>query len=391
MKGHESVKSANTTDNPISTEPDWDAIRRDFPTTEKYIYLDIARKAILPRQVENAFHAWINDVYDGAGMDAFSMANIEITRRKVADLFGASPHNIALIKNTSEGINIIAQGFPFESGDNVVISEFEHQANIFPWRHLRSKGVEIRWARPDAQGRVTLDCYRPLVNDRTRILSAAWVAYGNGFRTDILAISEFCRKRGIKLVVDGIQAVGVLSIPLKELGADVLVAGGHKAQFSTAGAGFMYASEDIIPMITPPYASKFSFTSDDKMQEDPVLAKDAHRFEYGNPNFLGIWIQSHSADYLKKIGLANIEARVKKLTTYLLNRAEEKEISVVTPRDWNERAGIVGLKTKNPAAIVEKLKDQNIIVSARDSYLRASVHFYNTKDELDRYLDAVKT
>ncbi len=246
------MESANTTDKPITTEPDWDAIRRDFPTTEKYIYLDIARKAILPRQVENAFHAWINDIYDEAGMDAFSMANIEVTRRKVADLFGASPHNIALIKNTSEGINIIAQGFPFESGDNVVISEFEHQANIFPWRHLRSKGVEIRWARPDAKGRVTLDCYQPLVDDRTRILSAAWVTYGNGFRADISALSEFCRKRGIRLVVDGIQAVGVLSIPLKELGADVLVAGGHKAQFSTAGAGFMYASEDMIPMITPP-------------------------------------------------------------------------------------------------------------------------------------------
>ena len=378
-------------DHTILDEAAWKALRNDFPTTRNYIYLDIARKAILPRQVENAFHAWISNVYDGAGMDAFSMSNIEVTRKKVADLFGASPHNIALIKNTSEGINIIAQGFPFESGDNVVISEFEHQANIFPWRHLRSKGVEIRWARPDAEGRVTLDCYRPLVDDRTRILSAAWVAYGNGFRTDIPALSEFCRKQGIKLVVDGIQAVGVISIPLQKLGADVLVAGGHKGQFSTAGAGFMYVADDVIPMITPPYASKFSFTSDDKMQEDPVLAKDAHRFEYGNPNFLGIWIQSHSADYLKNIGLANIEARVKKLTTYLLNWAEEKEISVVTPRDWNERAGIVGLKTKNPAAIVEKLKDQNIIVSARDSYLRASVHFYNTKDELERFLDAIKT
>ena len=88
--------------------------------------------------------------------------------------------------------------------------------------------------------------------------------------------------------------------------------------------------------------------------------------------------------------MANIEARVEKLTTYLINRAEEKEISVVTPRDWNERAGIVGLKIKSPAATVEKLKDQNIIVSARDSYLRASVHFYNTKDELDRYLDVVR-
>ena len=376
-------------DHTILDEAAWKALRNDFPTTQNYIYLDIARKAILPRQVENAFNTWMKDIYEEAGMDAFSMSNIEVTRKKVADLFGASPHNIALIKNTSEGINIIAQGFPFESGDNVVISEFEHQANIFPWRHLRSKGVEIRWARPDAEGRVTLDCYQPLVDDRTRILSAAWVTYGNGYRTDIPALSEFCRKRGIKLVVDGIQAVGVISIPLQELGADVLVAGGHKAQFSTAGAGFMYASEDMIPMITPPYASKFSFTSDDKMQEDPVLANDAHRFEYGNPNFLGIWIQSHSADYLKKIGLANIEARVEKLTTYLINRAEEKEISVVTPGDWNERAGIVGLKTKNPAAIVEKLKDQNIIVSARDSYLRASVHFYNTKDELDRFLDAI--
>lgn len=376
----------------MTKDPDWEAVRREFPTLEKFTYLDIAKKAILPRRVERYFGEWLQDIYDDAGARAFSMEAVEETRQTLAEVFGAPAENIALINNTSEGINIVAQGFPWMPGDNVIISEFEHENNTFPWRHLEDRGIEVRWARPDAEGRMTLERYDALVDDRTRILAVAWVAYGNGFRSDLPALSAFCRERGLKLVVDGIQAVGVLATPIADLGADVLVSGGHKAQFSLAGAGFMYATPEMIEMLTPPYAAKFSFTSNDRMQPSPELAHDAHRFEYGNPNFLGRWVQKRGAEYISEIGLGNIEARIRALTTRLIEAAEQRQLKVRTPHHWTERAGIVSFDLgRHAGETVRQLRRDGIVVSEKDGHLRAAVHFYNNEGDIDRLLDGLQT
>lgn len=372
-----------------AVEPDWQSLRREFPATDRYAYLDIGRKALLPRTVQTAMNEWIADVYENAGASAFSMDGPEDTRAVVADVFGAPPETIALVRNTSEGINIVAQGFPWIAGDNVVISKLEHEGNTFPWRHLEQRGIEVRWAEPDAHGRVTPDCYGKVMDARTRIIGVAWVAYGNGYRADLPGLAAFCKEHGIKLVVDAIQAVGVLSDPISSLGADVLIAGGHKAQFSLTGAGLMYATPEMIELLKPAYAGKFSFTSNDRMQSHPELAHDAHRFEYGNPNFLGLWVQKRSAEFVRNIGLGNIEARVRDLTTYLMEEAEGRQIKTLTPRPWEERAGIVAFKINGDADAMEaRLKERMICVAAKDGNIRAAVHFYNDKSDIDRFLEA---
>jgi len=369
--------------------PDWGALRREFPTTETHAYLALANKALLPRRVEAAMREWMADIYDNAGVEAFSMAPIEETRKTVARVFGAPADCVALIKNTSEGINIVAQGLALQPGDNVVISAFEHENNTFPWRYLEARGVEVRMACPAPDGAVPVDCYAPLVDARTRVVAAAWVSYGNGYRQDVPALADFCHERGARLVVDGIQAVGILATPLAELGADVVVAGGHKAQFSLAGAGFLYMKKDMIPEVTPPYAAKFSFTSNDRFQEKPELARDAHRFEYGNPNFLGVWVQRRSAEFIEAVGLENIEARVHALTDYAIARADARGIGVRTPRPWSQRAGIVSLDLGvDHEALVADLQAKKVFVSYKDGYVRLALHFYNNEADIDRFFDA---
>ena len=370
--------------------PDWERLRQEFPTTARWIYLDIARKAILPKRAEVGARDWFQNIYDGAGDEAFSMDAVEETRRVVAEVFGAPSERIALIKNTSEGINVVARGFPWRTGDNVVIADTEHENNTFPWRRLEERGVEVRLVSPDEHGRTTVDCYAPAVDDRTRILSVAWVAYGNGYRADLPALSAFCRDRGIRLVIDGIQAVGVIGDPLEKLGVDVLVAGGHKAQFSLAGAGFMYATEEMIELLDPPYAAKFSFASNDRRQPSLELAHDAHRFEYGNPNFLGCWVQKRSARFIGQIGLRTIEARVRELTTRLIEEAQRRQLRVCTPIPWEERAGIVSIDLgRHAGETVGKLREQGIVVSEKDGFLRASVHIYNNEEDIERLLDTL--
>lgn len=374
----------------VTPAPDWSAIRKQFPTTEKLTFLNSGMKVILPKCVGEAMREWVDDVYETAGERAFAMPEIEKTRHAVAETFGAPKDCISLIKNTSEGVSIIAQGFPWRSGDNVVISDIEHENNTFPWRYLASRGVVVRFAKPDDEGRVTLDCYRSLIDARTRILALAWVAYGNGYRANLEELSAFCRERRIKLVVDGIQGVGVLATPICELGVDALIAGGHKAQLSLTGAGFMYTAPDLLSMITPPYAAKFSFTSNDRFQPELELASDGHRFEYGNPNFLGCLVQRRSAEMIREIGLQHIEARVRDLTTRLIEGAERRQIRVRTPRPWQERAGLVSFDLGRPAGpAVAALKAKRIIVSEKDGYVRAGVHFYNDEEDIDRLLQGV--
>lgn len=372
--------------------PDWAAIRAEFPTTQHLRYLDVARKAILPRAAERTMRAWLDDVYVNGGTEAFSMGAIELTRGTVARVFGAPISNLALVKNTSEGMNIIAQGFDgLKEGDNVVLSLAEHENNTFPWRHAaRQRGFELRFVVPGEKGRITVDDYRALADSRTRIVSCAWVSYGTGFRADIASLAQFCRDIGAKLVIDGVQAIGIIDQRLDALHADAVVAGGHKAQFSLAGAGLMYMSDEMIGRTTPPYAAKFSYTSNDRTQEAPVLAPDAHRFDYGNPNFLGCWVQRHGAELIESIGLANIEARVRELTTALMDGARSRGIGLRTPDDWSERAAIVSFLTPGDAERAARaLLGQGYVISVKDGHLRASAHFYNSPDEIEAFVDAL--
>ncbi len=367
--------------------PDFVALRNEFPALEHWSHFDVARKAPLPRCVDKAMQAYMQDIHQRAGETAFSEEEVERARETVARLVGVPPATLAFLKNTSEGLNIVANGMALDPGDRVLITESEHEACVFPWRRLEKRGIEVVVVRsPD--GRLPVEAFVEEMDSRTRAVAVSWVTYGIGYRTNLPALGKICRERGIRLIVDGIQGVGVLATPLADLGADVVIAGGHKALLSHIGAGLMYCREDFISEIDPPYAAKFSFVSNDKWQKPLVLAPDAHRFEYGNPNFFGIWVLRHSAEFILEIGLAQIEERVKELTTYLLDRAEEKRLPIATPRRWEERAGIVSFLVPEPTEIQKQLKEHRFIVNVKDGrYLRTATHFYNTKEEIDRLVE----
>ena len=371
--------------------PDWDNIRKLFPATEDHIYLDGANKGALPKCVEEATQEWLRMVYDDAGVGAFSMEEIERTRSAVANTFGAPKECIALTKNTSEGINILAQGIGLKAGDNVILSYGEHENNTFPWRHLETKGIEIRWAQENKNNIFPLDSYEKLIDTKTRVITVAWVTYGVGYRADLEGLSSLAHKNGALLFVDGVQGVGIINKKISDLGVDALSAGGHKAMFSLAGAGFLYVSRKLITQIDPPYAAKFSFKSNDRLKEDIALSKDAHRFEYGNPNYLGTYVQRRGSEFISSIGLEHIEARVKELSTFLIESALQHGLKVRTPRAWNQRAGIVSIDIgQNAEKIVDELAKKKIRVSYKDGHLRATVHIYNNEEDILSFLDALQ-
>ena len=194
----------------------------------------------------------------------------------------------------------------------------------------------------------------------------------------------------VLLVVDGIQGVGVLATPLVALEADAIACGGHKGLLGLAGAGFLYVRQEIIQRVEPPYAAKFSFASPNKWEEPLELAATAQRFEYGNPNHLGLAVLKRSSEFLIGLGLENIEARVKKLTTELIESARVAGLEPATPDAWDERAGIVSFEMNAAAEIQARLEQQKILVSVKDErLLRIACHFYNTEEEVARLVKAI--
>ena len=372
------------------TTSDWAAVRKEFPTLANWTYLDVARKTCAPRCQEQALVEYFRDVSENAGADAWSAMNVGKTRAIMAKLLGAKPAEIAFTKNTTEGLNIVAHGFDLKPGDNVVLTDMEHLANIWVWKHWAAKGVEIRYAK-NREGRLPLDAFLEKMDARTRVVSTAWVTYGNGYRVDLPALGRVCRERGVRLVVDGVQAAGILATPLSELGADVVAIGGHKGLFGLTGSGVVYCREALVnelrsDFIKAPSAGPAGGIADSQFD----YVRTAHRFEAGNPNFLGLKVFRHGAEFIQSIGLANIERRVRELTTTCLKLLRQAGLDSQTPDVWEERAQIVNVVVPDATGLMERLREKHrVVVNVKDGALRVSMSFCNNEEDLERAVDAI--
>ncbi|MEO6567334.1 MAG: aminotransferase class V-fold PLP-dependent enzyme, partial [Opitutaceae bacterium] len=348
-----------------------------------------ARKTIPPRCVEWAMQEYCRDVYDNAGADAWSGDNVEATRTLLAQLLGAQPGELAFMKNTTEGLNVAAHAFDLKPGDNVVLTDMEHVNNVWVWRHWESKGVEIRFAA-NRNGRLTLDTFLEKIDGRTRVVSCAYVTYGNGYRVDLPGLGKICRERDIRLVVDGVQAAGILAAPLHSLGADIVAIGGHKGLLGLTGTGLLYCRADLIRDLQTPFIRPLSIVGAQvNKQFDHV--HDAHRFEGGNPSFLGLRVMRRSAEFLQSIGIANIEERVRELSTRFLGMVHKAGLKTQTPDAWEERAQIVNLLVPGAKGMQARLHERGVVVNVKDDALRVSMSFFNNEEDLDRALHAIKS
>jgi selenocysteine lyase/cysteine desulfurase len=372
------------------TAPDWTALREEFPTLRHWTYLDSARKTIPPRCQEQAMQEYTRDVYEQAGADAWSAPNIAAARAELAHLLGADPEEIAFTKNTTEGLLIAAHAFDLRPGDNVVITNMEHVANVWIWKHWEKKGVEIRRAQHRG-GRLPLEAFMERIDGRTRVVSTAYITYGNGVRVNLPQLGLACRERNIRLVVDGVQAAGVLARPLRELNADVISMGGHKGLFGLTGSGVVYCRRELVDSVLTPFVK----------EPEPLDAKGhatsqfdyvrvAHRFEAGNPNFLGVRVLRRGAQFVQSIGLPAIEARVRELSTHCLALLKKAGLRTMTPEPWEERAQIVNVLVPDAERVMNVLREKHrVIVNVKDDAIRISVGFFNNEEDLEKAVSAI--
>lgn len=372
---------------------DWRALRAEFPTLQHWTYLDVARKTIPPRCQEQAVQSYYRDVYEEAGADAWAATNVGAARAEMAQLLGARPTEIAFTKNTTEGLYLAAHGFPLTPGDNIVLTDLEHVANVWVWKHWEARGVEIRYAK-NRDGRLPLDAFLEQMDARTRIVSTAYITYGNGYRVNLPELGAACRERDIRLVVDGVQAAGLIATPLSELGADLVAIGGHKGLLGLTGSGLVYCREALVDALQTPFlkapVAPSSATARAHVNSQFDYVRVAHRFEGGNPNFLGIRVLRAGARLLGSIGIASIEARVRALSQHCIDGLQRAGLRTTTPQDWHERGHIVNVVVPDAQGIMDALKARDrIIVNVKDDALRLSMSFFNDEEDIDRTIAAI--
>jgi selenocysteine lyase/cysteine desulfurase len=275
-----------------------------------------------------------------------------------------------------------------------VLTSLEHTANVWVWKHWEAKGVELRYAQ-DRNGRLPVEAFLEKMDERTRVVSTAYVTYGNGYRVNLPELGAECRSRGIRLVVDGVQAAGILAAPLAALNADVVSIGGHKGLFGLTGSGIVYCREELVDELKTPFvkapAAPGTKTASAHASSQFDYMRTAHRFEGGNPNFLGVRVLRAGAEFLETIGLAHIESRVRELTTFCLARLKAAGLETQTPQSWEERAQIVNVLVPDAEALMERLREKHrVIVNVKDGALRVSMSFFNTEEDIEKGVRAIQ-
>lgn len=379
---------------------DRNIISQEYGYLKDVIFLNVSSVVMPPKRVQDAYNSFMPTYIRNYGEDIVSRAwaIVNETRPKVARLINAEyPHEIAFVKNTCEGISIIADGFPFKAGDNVILADQEHQANLFPWINLHErKGVSLKVIKSE-NGEISCQKMVEAIDNKTRILTISSAQFSTGFAADLKFLGSECKKRGILFVVDGIQTLGRLKIDVQECHIDYLAAGSNKGLLGTLGAGIIYCSDRIVKDIIPPYASYQSVVSH---VSPPAITTNfenlewyphARRFESGNLSYNCILAISKGLDLILELGIENIDPHVRELEAHLRSLISDLPLHVVQAVDPKNWSGIVCVYY--PACVesevVRILHDYKIYSTMRGGYMRFGIDFYNTLEQMDVLSEAL--
>ena len=362
--------------------------REEFPLQEGLIYLNHAAVAPWPRRTAEAVRRFADEnLHRGAAAYSTWQQTERTLRAQSARLINApSPDDIAFLKNTSEALSVVAHGFPWAAGDNVVVSDEEFPSNRIVWESLRPLGVQVR-AVPLQSNESPETALIGAADPRTRLISISSVQYASGLRVDLAALSGLCRRRNIALCVDAIQGLGVFPHDVQALSIDFLMADAHKWLLGPEGIAIFYCRPEWRERLTlHQYGWHMVADAGNYERKNWETARSARRFECGSPNMLGIHALHASLSLLLEVGMTEIErwvlARAERLFAAISNRPD---LELLTAPARGRYAGIVTFRHRRlPSAdVCARLRERQVICAARGGGIRFSPHFYTPLAQLD--------
>ncbi|MCG6871107.1 MAG: aminotransferase class V-fold PLP-dependent enzyme [Gammaproteobacteria bacterium] len=367
----------------------------EFPLESGLVFLNHAALAPLPVRARRAAEEFLSEaVHTGTGQYRKWLATVAHLREQLRALINApSVDDIALLKNTSEGLSVVAHGFPWQAGDNLVLAREEFASNRMVWHALEERGVEIRGV--SLRGAPTPeDALFAAVDRHTRLIPVSLVQYADGTVMDLQRIGSFCRKRDIALSVDAIQGLGALPFDVQACAADFVSADAHKWLLGPEGIALFYCAPKWRQQLRL-YQHGWCMVDGPLQHVDddsPSISETARRFEPGSLNMLGIHAFDASLSLLLEIGIEEVHRRLLNRSDWLLERIRsEPRLECLTPTDPGRYAGIVTFRPLrgSAAAMVRQLANENIVVAARAGGVRLSPHFYTPMAGLRRAWSAI--
>jgi cysteine desulfurase / selenocysteine lyase len=359
------------------------------PSDRTRAYFDHASVGLLtPTARRRAVEALDLQAAEGSTGAAAWNPLVNAARERVARLVGASPGDIAFAKNTPEAISRVASGLRWRAGDRVAVPDCEFPANVYPWLNLRRLGVEVDWIRT-SDGAIDLGGVERALRARTRLLAVSWVQFASGARVDLAAIAELCARRDVLLLVDAIQAIGVVPLDVRTMRVDFVATASHKWLGAPLGAGWLYVRPERLPDLDLHEVGQATVRPRPTFTDylfDPH--PDARRFESGVVPVVPLAGLGGALEDLERLGIGAVGAAVRTLTAELMAGLERRGHRLITPRDDEGRAGIVAFAPRDgtAAAFVARAAEHGCVLAAREGWVRVAVHASNTPAEVERLL-----
>lgn len=359
--------------------------RKDFPVTEEYVFFNHAGCSPASRPVVDAICEQEKARMLHGTRDFFTwVKRIENTRGAAADLIGAAPEEIAFVENTSQGLSYVAAGLPWQPDDVVVVSRPDYPSLLYPWEHLKERGVQVRYIER-TKGALDLDDVARKLQG-ARLLVVSTVDWLTGWAADLPALSKICRDAGALFCVDAIQSLGAMPLNVREAGIDFLAAGGHKWLMGPLGAGMLYISQKVNHLMRPPVVGWKSAKDPEEFSLDFALREDASRFEPGTMNLSGIFALSAAFEMIRDVGVGEIQERIFQANDLLAAGLRERGYAIVSPTEGARRSGILCFTPKGaPEALFKHLMHNKVFVALRGGNIRLAPHFYNDAGDVERF------
>jgi selenocysteine lyase/cysteine desulfurase len=367
-----------------------DALRRPFPHTDRWAYLDHASTGPLSRPAREAVDAFLDQRHRTKPNNYFDVApTVERARERIGELLGAPTARVEFAPNTSAALNVLAQGLDWQPGDRVAVPGCEFPANVYPWLGLEAKGVALDLI-PHERGTFTVEDVERALRPETRLVSVSWVQFLSGFRTDLDAIGSLCRERGILFCVDAIQGVGALKMDVADLPVDFLACGGHKWVMGMQGLGFFYVTEALQAQLRPVRGwLNGPIDWDDFLSYPTDFHDDAQRFRIGTQCHAAVVALDAALGLYLDAGREWCHAQVLARSCEVADGLDRLGLRRYGSADAAHASGIVAVEHPDPEGVFETLEAEGIAIAVRDRRLRVSPTYYNTPDEVARVLDAV--
>ena len=371
--------------------------RREFPICARKIYCAHAADAPLPRRVAAA----MKESVERASIDARQYENelerIEETRTVVARLLGAERGEIAFTGPTASGLNTVANGLDWKSGDEVVCYLDDYPANVSPWLALERHGVKPVLLETGSIGEITPEIVERALTKRTKVVALSTANYCSGYRIDLETIGALCAQRGILFSVDAIQTMGAFPVPLRNV--DFASAGAQKWMLGPSGAGILFVKESRRDLLRPAIIGGWNVVSPNFIAQRKVeFETGGRKFEPGAYTHTVLAGLRAAVELLLEAGSSEISNRIGKLTDSLRDQLAPAGFEFLSPSDEKNRCGILTFRhPRMPSDVLwEAAAKNDIVISLRfdranQSWLRVSPHFYNTEAEMKKIAEVLFT